>query len=117
MQILFLVLNKTEYLDSILTEFVNVGIKGATIIDSQGMASALIEHHHNEIPFLGSLRNFINSSRPYNKTIFTVVDDDELVDKAVEAVNKVIGDISKPGFGVMFTVPVGKIYHLPKREK
>ena len=39
MHILFLVLNKTEYLDDILSAFVKIGIKGATIIDSQGMGS------------------------------------------------------------------------------
>jgi hypothetical protein len=37
MNILFLVLNETEYLDEILDGFVDAGVKGATILDSQGM--------------------------------------------------------------------------------
>lgn len=116
MYVLFLVLNRTEYLDNILTEFVNINIKGATILDSQGMASALISHCHDDIPVIGSLRNFIDNCRPYNKTIFTVLEDDEMVEKAVEAINKVVEDLSKPGIGFMFTVPVGRVYGIPKKE-
>ena len=40
---LFLVLNEVDYLDDILAKFVEVGVKGATILESQGMASAMLE--------------------------------------------------------------------------
>lgn len=36
-----LVLNKTEKLNDILEKFVEIGVTGATIIDSQGMGSSL----------------------------------------------------------------------------
>lgn len=49
--ILFLVLNQTEYLDEILDAFVDVGIRGATIIDSQGMGSALA-NGDKDVPLL-----------------------------------------------------------------
>ena len=111
MNILFLVLNETEYLDEILDGFVDVGVKGATILDSQGMGSALT-NGGKEIPFFGALRNLLDDAKPYNKTIFTVIEDDEILDKAVKAVKEVLGDMAKPGVGLMFTLPVGKIYGL-----
>ncbi|AKL96858.1 hypothetical protein CACET_c34150 [Clostridium aceticum] len=117
MHALFIVLNKPEYLDEILTEFVNIGINGATIIDSQGMASALVEGHHSDIPIIGSLRNLVDSSRPYNKTIFTILKDDKIVDQAMEAVNKIVGGMNSKGTGVMFTVPVGKILGIENLNK
>ena len=51
MNIFFLVLNEVEYLDEILDAFVDVGVKGATILDSQGMGSALT-NGGKDLPFL-----------------------------------------------------------------
>ena len=110
MNVLFVVLNKTEYLDDVLEAFVDIGITGATIIDSQGMGSAMTDINSTEIPFYGLLKNMLEDSRPYNKTIFTVINDDELLDQAVKKVKEIVGDIYKPGVGIMFTVPVGNAY-------
>ncbi len=112
MHVLFIVLNQVEYLDDILTEFVNIGISGATVLDSQGMARAI--NDHEKIPIFGSLRSLLDSSRPYNKTIFTVVQSDELLDMAMESVNRLVGDFCKPGIGLMFSVPIGRVCGLPK---
>ena len=109
MYVLFIVLNKTEYLDDILTEFVKIGIKGATILDSQGMASALVENR-SQIPIIGTLRGIVDNYHPYNKTIFTILESEEMVDEIIRLVNDVVGDMNSPGTGVMFTMPVGNIY-------
>ncbi|MCQ4925797.1 hypothetical protein NE686_22080 [Tissierella carlieri] len=109
MNILFLVLNEVEYLDEILDAFVDVGVKGATILDSQGMGSALT-NGGKDLPFFGALRNLLDDARPYNKTIFTVIEDENVLNDAVKAVKKILGDMEKPGVGLMFTLPVGKIY-------
>lgn len=113
MNVLFIVLNKSEYLDDILDAFVEIGIRGATIIDSQGMGSALTDSSSNE-PFFGVLRNLLDDARPYNKTIFTVIKDDERLEKAVEAVKDIVVDIYQPGVGMMFTLPIGNIYGMDK---
>ncbi|CAK7080103.1 hypothetical protein CIW83_01650 [Tissierella sp. P1] len=109
MNILFLVLNEVEYLDEILDAFVDVGVRGATILDSQGMGSALT-NGGKDLPFFGALRNLLDDSRPYNKTIFTVIEDENVLNDAVKAVKEILGDMEKPGVGLMFTLPVGKIY-------
>lgn len=113
MNILFLVLNETEYLDDILDAFVDIGVRGATILDSQGMGSAIASGTRNE-PFFGALRSFLDNARPYNKTIFTVIEDEELLEEAIEAVQNILGDMSKPGVGLMFTLPVRSIHGMTK---
>lgn len=106
MKALFLVLNKTEKLNDILEKFMEVGVTGATILDSQGMGSALIE---GEIPLFGGvLRSVIDSNRPYNKTIFTLVNDEDMR-AAKSAVKDVLGDMNQPGVGLMFSVDVGDV--------
>lgn len=106
MKALFLVLNKTEKLNDILEKFMEVGVTGATILDSQGMGSALIE---GEIPLFGGvLRSVIDNNRPYNKTIFTLVNEEDMR-AAKSAVKDVLGDMNQPGVGLMFSVDVGDV--------
>lgn len=112
MYALFLVINETDYLDEILARFVDVGVQGATIMDSQGMASALVSSRGRDYPLFGSLKALLEGARPYNKTIFTVLDSEELVERTVEAVKDVLGDVDHPSVGFMFSVPIGKIYQL-----
>ena len=110
MHALFLVINETKYLEDILEEFIKIGVRGATILDSQGMGRALAANSDQHIPMFGYLKNFLDDAHPYNKTIFTVLESQQLVDVVVKAVNSVVGDINKPGIGFMFTVPVGSVY-------
>lgn len=115
MQLLFLVLNDTTLLDDLFSSFLTAGITGATCIESTGMGKALSELGSSSIPIFAALRHHLNESRPYNRTIFTLLPD-EKVDQAVAAVERVVGDLSRPGAGLLFTVPVGRVVGLPKRE-
>ncbi|MGO1469498.1 MAG: P-II family nitrogen regulator [Tissierella sp.] len=110
MNVVFIVLNETDYLDDILDSFVEIGVKGATIVDSQGMGSAMTNSGRGKDPFFGGIRTFIENARPYNKTIFTVIDDKDLLDKTVETVKEILGNINDPGVGMVFTMPVGNVY-------
>jgi len=110
MYALFIVLNETSYLDQILEQFVEVGVKGATVLDSQGMAGAIVHGQRSGIPLFGSLKTFMDGARPYNKTIFTVIEDEEILEKAINVVKGILGDMEKPGVGLMFTLPIGNIY-------
>jgi hypothetical protein len=105
MQMLVIVLNDVDKLDDLMLEFNNHGIKGATIIDSMGMIRVLADEHPDDIPLFGSLKMMLNENRPFNKTIFTVLCD-EKVPIATECVRNVVGDLSKNGVGIMFTLPV-----------
>ena len=106
MKLLFLVLNKTEKLDEVLTAFVKNDIKGATVIDSMGMAKLLSNNHDdNEISILSSLRVFLSPEREKNNIILTVIQDTQL-EIAVKVIESVIGDLSEKDTGVVFSVPV-----------
>jgi len=109
MQALIIVLNEVDYLEVIISKFVEIGVKGATIIDSQGMARIIAEH---DLPIFGSLRALFNGAHPSNKTIFTVIENEELLHNTVAAVKEIATDAKRPSFGVMFTIPVDSICHL-----
>ncbi|MEW6724679.1 MAG: hypothetical protein AB1331_07175 [Bacillota bacterium] len=44
--------------------------------------------------------------KDHNHTVFSVCDTDELCQRAIEAINQVVGDLTEPGAGILFTVPV-----------
>ena len=77
MILLVLILNKEEHLEEILELFVELGVSGATIIDSVGMGRIL----SHDIPIFAGFRSLMRGSRPYNKTIFSIVPEELVPDK------------------------------------
>jgi nitrogen regulatory protein PII len=113
MNALFIVLNIETYLDDILTILIESGVKGATILDSQGMASAMKENERY-MPFFGALKIALDDTKPYNKTIFSVIHDDQVLESVTLKIKDIFKDRHKKGAGFMFTMPVSHIYLLGK---
>lgn len=106
MKLLFFVLNKTEKIDDVLTAFAHNNICGATVIESVGMARLLSQKHDEaEIPFLASLRQYLNPEKQKNLVLFAVIQNDQFQD-AVDAIESVVGDLSFGDTGVVFSVPI-----------
>ncbi len=120
MQLVVIVLNKTEKLDDLLSAFEENGITGATILDSKGMASELTEHE--DYPIVASLRLMLNPAHRENKTIFMLTQDEKVMEISRIA-NSVNGGFDQPDTGILFTVPVGyaeglhKVYPEPSAKK
>ncbi len=105
MQLFVLILNKTECLPKLLGEFLDAGIKGATIYDSMGEVQYIGHESVEPPPIFGSLRKFINPDHEQNKTVLVILRDEQ-VETARALVNKATGGLDKPGTGIVFTVPV-----------
>jgi len=103
MKLLFFVLSKVELLDRLLNALQNAGVRGGTILNSTGMARELLESE--EVNFLGSLRAILDPSRVQSKTLLFVLKED-MVDKVIETIVSVVGDMTAPDSGIIFTVPV-----------
>ncbi|NLC10700.1 MAG: hypothetical protein GX767_00415 [Firmicutes bacterium] len=107
MYLFVLVLNKTEKLNKILEKFVDIGIRGATVLDSKGMGETIMEC---ESPVVGGLRKLIfNQCRSQNNTIFSVVESLDKADAAVKEVEKIIGSLDEPGTGIYFVISLEKV--------
>ena len=107
MQLFVLILNKTECLRGILSGFLDGGIKDCTIYDSMGMLQYIGHDTVEPPPMFGMLRQFLNPDHEDNKTIFTLLRDDQ-VQTAIDIINKETGGLDKPGTGVAFTLPVSR---------
>lgn len=108
MTLLIAVINDPEKLDEILSGFLELGITGATVISSEGMGRVL----SHDIPIFAGLQTLISRARPQNRTIFSVIDDEEKVERAIALLQDVCGNLSDPATGIVFTVPVERVVGL-----
>ena len=91
-----------------LENFIESGIKGATIIDSTGMARVLTSNDNTNIPIFGSLKLILSAGQPFNKTIFVALKDEE-VDNCIKCIKEVVGSLDTPDSGILFTLPIDYI--------
>ena len=105
-QLLIAVLNREEKLEEVLSGFLELGVTGATILQSEGMGRLL----QSEVPIFAGLDTFVGS-RPRNVTLFSVIDGDAKVEGAIRLLQEIC-DVGKPGCGIVVTVPVGRVVGL-----
>lgn len=107
MQLLIAVINQEERIEEILSGFLEIGITGATLINTEGMGRLLA----SEIPIFAGLQALVGRTRPRNQTLFSVMDDDK-VDAALALLQEVCGDFSRPATGIVVTLPVNRVLGL-----
>ena len=111
LKLLIIILNREEYLDELLEAFVELDVRGATVIDSVGMGQIISD----KFPVFGGLRSLMQGSRPYNKTILTVVPE-EKVEAIEREYGNICGSLDDPGTGLLFTLPVDYVKGLQDKS-
>ena len=106
-RLLVAVVNDPEKLDEILSGFIELGITGATVLNSEGMGRVLSE----DIPIFAGLKTLITHSRPRNRMIFSVVSGD-MVEPAIALLQDVTGNLDAPATGIVFTLPIERVVGL-----
>lgn len=102
------ILNNPELLDEILEVFIELGVRGATVIDSVGMGHILSQ----DVPIFAGLQLLLPNNKPGNKTILTLVQEEQ-VDLLIKEIERISGsNIEDPGTGIIFILPVERVYGL-----
>ncbi len=102
MKLVVFILNKEELLDDVLAAYVEAGVPGATVLDSEGMGRYLTY----EMPLFADFKEYMKGNKPYNKTILSVVKEESIIPKLKKLLDGITGGLSLPGTGILFTVPV-----------
>jgi len=113
MYLLVNVLEQPEHLVAILEGFAKIGIKGSTVMNSTGMGRVLMKAGADG-PAMEEINKMIANGESSNKTIFTVVKEKEVLDKAIEIVKSFCGDLCEPGKGVLFAIPLALVEGVPE---
>ncbi len=105
LQLLVVILNKTECMPDILSRLMAEGIGGTTIVDCEGMLQVISKSQVEPPPIFGSLRQFLNPGRQAGKLLLTVLGDGQIA-VAKKIIDEAVGGIEKPGTGIVFTLPI-----------
>lgn len=110
-QALFVVIDDPDRLDQVLEILLECEIRGATIIESQGMAKVLSDH----VPIFFGLRGLSLNEHESNKTIFALSRHPEKIDQAIERISAMFHGFEEAFTGMMFVVPVTKAIGLGRK--
>lgn len=113
-QILFVVLYDPKQLPTLLDAWHKAGIQGATVLRSAGAFNA-----ENWLQKMGleALGDLFNDDEVRTKTVFSLFEDDALLEQAIAAAEKAIGSFKNEKTGILFTMPVSYVdglRNLPK---
>jgi nitrogen regulatory protein P-II 1 len=117
MFMILFVLHDPEKLDEILTAWEDCGVSGITILPSTGIKrhqskSAL----RDELPLIPSMDDILEHMVNLNRTLFTLVKDQAVVDQVVTATESVTGDLNSPNTGILAVLPVTQVFGLNRNE-
>lgn len=102
MYLLIAVLNNEELLDQLITGWLDMGITGATVAETTDLVQ-LISHN---IPIFAGFRSLTSGGMIHNKTLFTAIENQETLDKAVAYLEMICSQTGKPHQGVYFIAPI-----------
>lgn len=114
MYMLIMVLDDIAHLNQVLASWEEAGARGVTILESTGLHRVLLRHKPGAA-YAGFSRMF-GPERAGHKTLFAIVNDMAIVEAAVAGTEKIIGALDEPHTGIMFALPVAKVWGLASNE-
>lgn len=116
MVLLMFVLDNPDHIDDVLDSWVAAGVRGITILDSSGVHRRRGEVDEQSVPMFLGLSRMFQSDQYVHNTLFSVIMDESIIPAVAEATEKVVGDLREPHTGVLFTLPIDKVWGIPKRR-
>jgi nitrogen regulatory protein P-II 1 len=118
MKIILFVLHDPEKLDELLTAWEEAGVSGATVLFSTGLGRIRQDQSlRDDIPLMPSLGDFFPRVERLSRTVFTIVEEDTIVDSVIAATERVVGDLTQPDRGLLAVLPVTQIRGLRRHTQ
>jgi hypothetical protein len=108
LQLVVLVVNEVDQVESVIEAWVEAGARGVTVLHSTGAGHLKDALRRDDVPLFPSLRDLLEHDDLHHRTLFTLVDEDALVDRLIDAAQGIIGDLDMAHTGILFTLPVGR---------
>ena|ERR1700690_738389 len=115
MKLILFILHDPEKLRALLDAWSEAGISGATVLYSTGLGRLnQVEALRDDLPLMPSLEDFLPHTEHLSRTIFTMIEDEAVVERVVEATQRVVGDLCEPDRGLLIVLTVAQVYGLRK---
>ncbi len=112
MYLLMMVLDDSARLNEVLEAWVGAGVKGVTILESTGI-NRVLQRTAAQPAFAGFSQIF-GAGRVGHNTLFAVIGGLEIAETAVAATEAILGDLTQPHTGIVFTLPIAKTWGMPE---
>lgn len=111
--LLVLVIDDLGKVHDVLEAWERVGVPGVTMLDSIG-SKRLNDAMRDDLPPLISLRAMLEGTEMPNRVLFSLVNDDAVLERATAAAEHIIGDFCNNHTGIMFVLPISRSWGVLK---
>ena len=108
MFMIMFVLDDPTVLDQILDAWTDIGLSGATIIESTGL-------HRRRLKLIPMRYTYGNTllEEKGNTTLLLIVENEGKIQACLQAIEKIVGDLDKPNTGVFSAWPLSFTKGIP----
>ena len=115
MYFVLFVLHDISKINELLLAWEEAGVKGITVLLSTGLGRIRQNYGLMEdFPLFPSMSDLLErmEDMDLSRTLFTVVDSDQIVNNVFQQTQKVVGDLNNPNTGILIVLPVAHVYGL-----
>ena len=110
MKLVIVVINNPDLVADIVPVLVELDIRGIVAVESESVMQFLAQ----EVPIFAGLRELITTPKSYNKTLFGVTDDDNILAELYGMLKDIGIDLKASGTGYALTLPIEGIMESPE---
>ena len=103
-ELLVCIVKDHHQIEEILTGFLELGVRGATVIDGRGMGQIL----SMEVPIFAGFRSLFPGGTAGTYLILSVIEE-PVLEEAIQMISEICGNLEQAGTGFLFTVPVRRV--------
>jgi hypothetical protein len=113
MHMVLFVLDDPELLDDVLDAWDAIGVTGVTIMDSTGINRRRQARQVGTV-FMAGINRLMSGDQESHYTLITIVKGQDVVQRCVTAVEKIVGDLDAPNSGVLAAWPLTYVKGVPE---
>lgn len=105
MYMVMFILDDPDKLNEVLNAWDNIGVSGATILDSTGRNRVRKAQQVGTL-FMAGINRLLASNLENHLTLITIVPTEELIQRCLQTVEAIVGDLEQPNTGVLAAWPL-----------
>lgn len=116
--LLVLVLDDPHKCDQVLRAWLDQGVTGVTLLKSSGLVYHAQQHHEirDDMPLFPGLESLMRNREEPHRTLLAVLPDGFDADALAAATEKITGVLDEPETGIMFIVPIRRVWGLRNKQ-
>ncbi len=111
-----IVVNNPDDYPAVLEAWEALGLSGVTILDSSGLGRVRRAGMLEDFPLMPSMNDYFDDREIHHRTLISVVDDPLIVDKMIESVQRIVGNLEDKNTGFLFVLPVTRVVGMGKNR-